>query len=278
MSSSPSLPPFSEIQQQLPPLKWTESFATILIPLGTVGVYFVCAHYQLYLLAFGAVFYLSFVTYGSCSHDLVHSNCGFSRRISHFWLSVIELSMLRSGTVYRLVHLNHHRLYPNFERDPEGRASYFGLFRTLLEGPFFQFRLCIWALNNNKKDRPRIVVELFLCCLFLCAGVLCFDLFPQLLIFQALVVMGSWVIPFITSYLVHLPDGDSPLKQTRVFRGLFFRIIALDHLYHLEHHLYPMVSHYRWADLARLLNPYFKAANLEVVSFPMTQPKGYSLH
>ena len=272
-----NLPSHVEISEQLKPLRWYETWATVAIPLLSATLYFVFAFYELYPLAFAAVFYLSFATYGSCSHDLVHANCGLRRKHSHFWLSVIELIMLRSGTVYRMVHLNHHRVFPNYEKDPEGRASYYSLWRTLLEGPIFQFRLCAWAWSR-RQHRPRILLELLLCAGFLIVGIVTWSVFPALLIFQMLVVMGSWIIPFITSYLVHLPDGEEPTKQTRLFRGAFFRLIAMDHLYHLEHHLYPMVPHYRWAELAKILNPYFAEEQIPVIRFPSEVENAYQLN
>jgi beta-carotene hydroxylase len=71
-------------------------------------------------------------------------------------------------------------------------------------------------------------------------------------------ISGSWIIPLVTSYAVHTPHGSNELQQTRLFRGKFFSIIAFDHLYHLEHHLYPMVPHKNWPKLAERLDDYFK--------------------
>ena len=78
----------------------------------------------------------------------------------------------------------------------------------------------------------------------------------------ALVYAGSWIIPLVTSYLVHAPEETDVLRQTRLFRGAFYSLIALDHLYHLEHHLYPQVPHQNWKRLAPL-DPYFEKAGLE---------------
>lgn len=89
-----------------------------------------------------------------------------------------------------------------------------------------------------------------------------------MLVYQLLVLMGAWIIPLITSYLVHLSHGKSPIEQTRLYRGFFFRFIALDQLYHLEHHLYPMVPHARWSELAALLNPYFEVEGIQVSRYP----------
>ena len=53
------------------------------------------------------------------------------------------------------------------------------------------------------------------------------------------------------------------LRQTRLFRGAFYSLVALDHLYHLEHHLYPQVPHQNWKRLARRLDPHFREAGIE---------------
>ncbi|RLS36280.1 MAG: hypothetical protein DWH78_08970 [Planctomycetota bacterium] len=37
----------------------------------------------------------------------------------------------------------------------------------------------------------------------------------------------------------------------------YARLLAADHLYHLEHHLYPAVPHHNWRTLAVRLDPFF---------------------
>jgi len=81
-------------------------------------------------------------------------------------------------------------------------------------------------------------------------------------IYCGLVIAGSWVYPFMTSWVPHDASGASELTQTRLFRGQVVRHLALEHLYHLEHHLYPQVPHHRWPDLARRLDPHFKQLGL----------------
>src|SRR5579872_6701090 len=44
---------------------------------------------------------ISFVTYGSVSHDLVHRSLGLSRRMNDLLLCVIELLAIRSGHAYQ---------------------------------------------------------------------------------------------------------------------------------------------------------------------------------
>ena len=65
--------------------------------------------------------YLSFVTYGSISHDLVHRTMGLPRWVNEFFLTIIELLAFRSGHAYRLAHLHHHARFPH-EDDIEGAA------------------------------------------------------------------------------------------------------------------------------------------------------------
>jgi beta-carotene hydroxylase len=60
----------------------------------------------------------------------------------------------------------------------------------------------------------------------------------------------------------HDPKGETELTHTRLFRGRILSILALEHLYHLEHHLYPQVPHHNWPELARRLDPYFARVGL----------------
>ncbi|HEV8378762.1 MAG TPA: fatty acid desaturase, partial [Tepidisphaeraceae bacterium] len=88
---------------------------------------------------------------------------------------------------------------------------------------------------------------------------------PIFAVYAVLMIMGSWIIPLITSYLPHNPAGQTALSQTRLFRGKVLSIVAMEHLYHLEHHLYPGVPHHNWAKLAHRLDPYFKSAGVKAV-------------
>jgi len=213
--------------------------------------------------AVASVMALSFVTYGSVCHDLVHANLGLSRRDNRRLLSVLELLMLRSGTVYRIVHLNHHAKYPDPEDDPEGAAASFSLARTLWEGVIFQLKLGRWAwLRATAPDQHHMLMEWCGIGAILAASVAVSPVTLVPLVYCGLVYAGSWIIPLITSYLVHRPAEEGTLRQTRLFRGAFFSLVAFEHLYHLEHHLYPQVPHQNWKRLARRLDPYFKEAGI----------------
>lgn len=88
---------------------------------------------------------------------------------------------------------------------------------------------------------------------------------PIFLVYVVLMIMGSWIIPLITSYIPHDPRGETESFQTRLFRGKVVSIIALEHTYHLEHHLFPSVPHHNWPQLARRLDPFFQEAGLKPI-------------
>ncbi len=236
---------------------------TILEPIIFFVLYIICAFYNAIIPAILSVIVMSYFTYGSTSHDLVHRNLKLNRKLNDILLSFIEVISIRSGTAYRIAHLNHHKLYPH-EDDVEGKASSMSFLGSLSEGLVFQYKIIIWSLNNgSKKDKRMIVVELTIIALIILVGafLIPISIFP--LLYIILSIMGSWIIPFATSYLVHTPEGTNELLQTKLFRGKFYSIISLEHLYHLEHHLYPMVPHKNWKELARRLDPYFERMQIK---------------
>ena len=236
-------------------------------PFVLAVAYFLCALSGLWVLAIGCVVALSFVTYGSISHDLVHRSLGLPRRLNDLLLTTIELLLLRSGRAYRLAHLNHHARYPNQHDDPEAAAAFGTLWAALRTGPLFFVRIWWWAAKHYPAHRLRLIAEggtilaLIVCAVVIAGAGLSFV--P--LVYAGLVYLGTWVVPCVTAYIPHTPDGDNPLSQTRRFRGWVARMVALDHLYHLEHHLYPAVPHHRWPELARRLNAFLDQAGVTVV-------------
>jgi beta-carotene hydroxylase len=114
-------PPLHEMGGDLTQISALRRWVSIISPFAWSGGYFVLAALGLWIPAVVCLIVLSFVTYGSVSHDLVHRNLGLSRRANDLLLTVIELLTLRSGTAYRLFsilafrhlyHLEHH-LYPS---------------------------------------------------------------------------------------------------------------------------------------------------------------------
>jgi beta-carotene hydroxylase len=260
----PSLHELQELAPDLFRISTPRRIFTLLLPFLYVALYFVFATLRWWPLAVVSLVALSFVTYGSISHDLVHRNLGLRRSVNDLFLSVIELLALRSGHAYRMAHLHHHARFPHRD-DIEGTAAKMSLLRTLFEGVIFQFKIWFWAVRRPKQDRPLILLEGG-CCLFLVIlSLVLYSVSPIFLIYVILMIMGSWIIPLITSYIPHNPLGETELLQTRLYRGKVVSIIALEHTYHLEHHLYPSVPHHNWPQLARRLDPFFQEAGLKPI-------------
>ena len=251
------LPSLKELGGDLLHVSPVRRVTTIGLPFVIVLGFAVFASFNWWIPAVLCVMALSFVTYGSSSHDLVHQTLGLRRGWNTFWLSLIELLSFRSGTAYRLSHLHHHGHLLE-DSDVEGSAAHTSLLQTLLSGPTMQLRLWFWAFQNHKSHRRALLLEAAGILLLLIAATYSVRWTVAPLVYAGLVIAGSWIFPLVTVYIPHIADGQTPLSQTRLFRGVFYRIIALDHLYHLEHHLYPAVPHHHWRRLAVRLDPWFK--------------------
>lgn len=253
-----TLPTLDELGRDLLRVPLWRVVLSFISPFVLASGYFACAFNGWWGLAIGCVIALSFVTYGSISHDLVHRTLGLPRWLNELLLTVIELLLFRSGRAYRLAHLNHHIRYPEPNGDPESLAAFGTFWAALRSGPLFFVRLWWWAVRHYPAHRSRLFAEAIVILTFASSAVtvalVSWSIVP--LVYLMLAYMGTWVVPLVTAYITHTPEGDSPLSQTRRFRGWPFRLLALDHLYHLEHHLYPAVPHHRWVELARRLDPY----------------------
>ncbi len=257
-------PSITEIGSDLLQISSTRRALTLLTPFACVAAYFFAAYFQLWPVAVLVLMYLSFVTYGSISHDLVHRTLSLPRHWNDFFLTTIELLAFRSGHAYRLAHLHHHARFPH-DDDIEGAAAKMSFGRTLLEGVIFQPRIVIWALRRKHHLRYLAVIEVALAVGLLIGCLVALKWTPIFAIYAVLMIMGGWVIPLVTSYLPHNPAGATALQQTKLFRGKVASIIAMEHLYHLEHHLYPMVPHHNWPELARRLDPLFEKAGVKPI-------------
>src|SRR5437899_4977837 len=102
------LPTLAEVGRDLLALPRWRALLSLLLPFVLFGGYVLAASSGWWAAAVACVVILSFVTFGSVSHDLVHRSLGLPRRANDRLLVAIELLMLRSGRAYRLVHLNHH--------------------------------------------------------------------------------------------------------------------------------------------------------------------------
>jgi len=258
---------FPDLPKLVPELTHTTRLQLVFalsLPFIFSAAYFFFATLRWWPLAVLSLIALSFVTYGSISHDLVHRNLGLRRSVNDLFLSLIELMALRSGHAYRTAHLHHHARFPHSD-DIEGAASGMSLLRTLFEGVIFQPKIWFWAVRRSRQRRLLIWLEGCACLFLIGLSLVLYSVTPIFLVYVVLMIMGSWIIPLITSYIPHDPRGENVLLQTRLYRGRIISIIALEHTYHLEHHLYPAVPHHNWPKLAKKLDPFFKSAGLKPI-------------
>lgn len=229
-------------------------------PFIVAALFFVFAIKSWWIPAIACTMVLSFITYGSVSHDLVHRTLALPAWLNEPLLALIELIAFRSGHAYRWVHLHHHARFPA-DDDIEGAAAAMPWWRALLDGITLQPRLWAAAMRHHGPHRPWAIAE---ACAVLV--MLAFAATNRIAgIYALLMIAGSWIFPFMTSFVVHVPNGADELSQTRLFRGRFFSLFAFEHLYHLEHHLYPQVPHQRWPELARRLDPFFESHGVRAV-------------
>jgi beta-carotene hydroxylase len=205
------MPAFHTITDGLTTISMPRLLLSLCLPFFWCGAYFVFAFHGNWLAAASFLVALSFVTYGSLSHDLVHGNLGLTGRTNHILLSLVELMALRSGHAYRLAHLHHHAHFPN-DDDVEARAAEMTFIGALLEGIVFVPRIWIWALRNAKRDRWLIAAEGAACICIVVASVAMYTVTAVPLVYVVLMVMGSWVIPLTTSYIPHMADGNDACR------------------------------------------------------------------
>jgi beta-carotene hydroxylase len=226
--------------------------------------YWACATHGWWLPAISSLVAMMFLTYTSSSHDYVHRTLGLPRAANEVLLAATELLGLRSGHAFRLTHLHHHRRFPHAD-DVEAHAASRGFFHALVAGPGHQTRLLCWAWRHGTHaDRAWIAAETAVV-----VGVLALASIVRPLAWYALLVsVGAWLYPLATVWWPHRPAGDSPLVHTRAFRGRVVPALFLQHTYHLEHHLYPMVASVNWRALARRLDRHLARAGVVPVTLP----------
>jgi beta-carotene hydroxylase len=262
-----SLPKLHELGPDLFNVPRWRLVASLVFPFAIAGTFFAAASSGIWVVALGCMVSLTFLTYGSISHDLVHRALGLRPWTNDILLLLVELLMLRSGRAYQLAHLNHHARFPDSHNDPEGRAAHGTFWGALRSGPFYCTGLWWWALRSHPRHRSRLLLEACLISTMVSGAIFAamvgWSVVP--LLYVLLAYLSTWAIPLVTSYIPHTPQGNSSLLQTRRFRGWLVRLIALDHLYHLEHHLYPAVPHHRWRQLADCLDPFLDQAAVPIV-------------
>jgi beta-carotene hydroxylase len=250
-------PSLDELGGELLRVSLLRKAISLILPFILTALFFVFGSHGFWLPALVCPVLLSFYTYGSVSHDLVHRNLRLPTWLNEALLTAIELLGARSAHAYRATHLHHHARFPA-EDDVEASSSRLPLRRALLAGITLQPRLYYWALRKPGPHRAWVIGEGISIITLLAAAIAALPWTPLPALYFALMVAGSWIFPIITVLIPHDRHGETELTQTRLFRGKVLSLLALEHLYHLEHHLYPQVPHHNWPELARRLDPYFE--------------------
>jgi beta-carotene hydroxylase len=256
-------PSIDELGRDLLSVRWWRVTLSLAIPFLLAIGFFVFAADERWMMSVGCAILLTFFTYGSISHDLVHRTLPLPRTVNEVLLCLIELITLRSGHAYRVSHLYHHARFPAAD-DLEGAAAGMTWWGALLDGMTLQPRLWAFAFRLG-RDRSWILAEGIAVGLMVTASVAVFHSTFAPIVYVTLMILGSWLFPFVTSFIPHDAHAATALTQTRLFRGRVLSVVALEHLYHLEHHLYPQVPHHNWPELARRLDPHFARAGLRPV-------------
>src|SRR5262245_22938445 len=102
------MPPLRELGPDLLRVSRGRLLLTLALPFFCCAAYFGFAALGWWPAAVLAVVALSFVTYGSSSHDLVHRSLGLPGWVNDVLLCLVELLALRSGHAYQASHLHHH--------------------------------------------------------------------------------------------------------------------------------------------------------------------------
>src|SRR2546423_448117 len=190
-------PKLSELGKDLLELTAAQQVLTLAVPFIFAGIYFYAAFTSHWLIAVASVVYLSFVTYGSTSHDLVHCNLGLSKRTNEIFLTLIELLALRSGHAYRVAHLHHHAHFPE-DCDIEAAAAKGSAWGALVEGTTFHFRLWRWALKRTRgQGRKLILAEAGAAWLLIIVSLLLCGVTFAPLLYVLLITTGAWITPLV---------------------------------------------------------------------------------
>ena len=214
------LPPrLSELGTDLLRVTRLQQGFTLGVPFAFAALFFYAGFTGHPIAAILATVFLSFITYGSTSHDLVHRNLGLPRSINEVFLTLIELIALRSGHAYRAAHLYHHARFPA-DDDIEAAAARKTFFGALLDGTTFHPRLYFWALRRARGIERRVILGegIAIAAMFLVAiAMVKVSIVP--IGYAALMSCGAWITPLVTSYVPHDAHGNTELEQTRLFRG-----------------------------------------------------------
>jgi len=251
--SEPGLPSMSAIGADLAHLSRRRRTIELAWPLVLVACFALTAMRGWWPAALASVV-LFFPRFGVAFHDLLHSSLGLRPHTNRVWLAVIGLLALQSGHAVQRTHLAHHRYYPGKE-DPEAYLGRLPLWRAVLDGPIYQYRMWAWALRHARDVRTIVIGEAALHVLIVLTAVALLPRTAIPAVYVGLILAGDSVFPALSENLLHHHAGRTPFERARTIRGPLFQAYFLELGFHLEHHAYPKVPTRNCAELARRLQP-----------------------
>ncbi len=203
--------------------------------------------------------YMSFAIVHEASHRAISTNHQLND-----WLGRIGMLLLEPAPVlslFRIVHMQHHRFTNDPEKDPDVALSIGPAWLLPLKWMVFDVVYFKYYLNPQvfSKRPKRERVEFFLAMAFagaVVATMIAMGWFVDyLLLFLIPSRIAKFFIIWVFDYLPHYPHkafaADDPYRSTsnRVgFEWLLTPILVYQN-YHLVHHLYPTVPFYRYIKL-----------------------------
>ncbi len=239
-------------------------------PWPAVVVFFVAAAQGWWPLVAVAVAFL-FAADVVVIHDLFHRNLGLRPHTNDVLTAVYGCVLLNSGHALAASHRHHHRVYPA-DGDPEAYVDGWPIWRVVLEGPRYRFRVWRWALSNNRPARPLLIAEMTVWPAAWAAAIAIGQTHPAMRAYVICAEIGSWTFPLISVTGVHDKHARGPLQQTRTLRAPLIGPLLLGMQYHLEHHLYPQVPACRLPELANALDPWLTQNNAAIWGRPHAAP------
>ncbi len=180
-------------------------------------------------------------------HDLMHHNLSRSKRTNHVSLTILAALMLESGHALEATHAEHHRSFPS-KSDPEAYLATWPIWRVLIEGPIYRYKLWYWALRHGNGSRVAAVAAEAMLHFAVVGAAIAASVtggYAPFTVFVATGIVSSWFFPIVSVTGVHNARAKSQFQQSRTLRGVVVPRAMLGMGYHLEHHLWPMIpSHH----------------------------------
>ena len=269
MSRDPDLPPLTRLGDDLLVASRARTLLAFARPLACIAGCAWAMNRGWWWCAPILIFFL-FIAVVSVAHDVVHGALNLGSRQTDWGLFLVGAIVLESGHAYRASHFRHHQTFPGPD-DPEGDPARMSFVGALMHGPIFLPRLWCWAWSRSaraSRERRWLALEAAWMLTAIAIGIASWRSAPGVLVYEFLVIVGSWVYPLLTVHLPHRNYGDTPLTQTHTLRGTIVPRLFLELTYHLEHHLYPEVPSHKLPELSRRLEPIFRKAGVRPVHVP----------